>query len=360
MKTKILKIAIIILVAVAWSRAAAGADKPQSANEVFAQPDIRAIDFRNFDYHLGDRWAGVENGLWELRSYGSEVLERSLKVADVQYVDLLGEGREQAVISFLADQDVAGGRKSHQELVVMQSVGRDVRSVGWFSGGRVSVLEDKKTVLVVQPVAVTVYGEEENPDRARYTQYRWRDGSFEKVRVDVLPADGWETAAPPADALQPPALYFDECACPFECCALQEWTAVENMKLYAEPRDHAEVVGEIAPGHTMQALEGIAYVIPGKMMVTEQYVDEFEGLTFEPGDVFYELTYLGEGWSKYWYYGHEGAAPVAMNCSPEIGEACWFRTLTSSYYVWWVRVRTADGVEGWLMDPGHVEGSYGC
>ena len=88
----------------------------------------------------------------------------------------------------------------------------------------------------------------------------------------------------------------------------------------------------------------------------------FDQGRFLEGDEFYILNSLGEGYFRVWYYGRvveEEILGVSMEQSkngewaqcPEPDVNCWAEAHGHPEEVWWARVKTSDGRQGWIREP---------
>ncbi len=161
----------------------------------------------------------------------------------------------------------------------------------------------------------------------------------------------------------PPKIYVDEGACPFECCVYRDWIALTRVTLLDRP--NGKPITTIEKGDTVRGITGIVYTIPRRVTVVYPYRGH------RPGDVFYILTYLGEGFARTWHDGkviqediHDSLAltgkKAVLNCT-HASERCWWRMESPPIQrTWWVKVRTADGIVGWAISNGNFGNQDGC
>lgn len=143
-----------------------------------------------------------------------------------------------------------------------------------------------------------------------------------------------------------PVFYIDQGACPFECCTYREWGTKEASKLYAEPRTSSPIVGTTEKGTTVKAQTGEVHTKPGKLVVKRDVG------TFRKGDVLWVYTYLGEGTFRIWYRG------TFIKDYVDSDDWGYFETVPDS--VWWVKIRTPEGIEGWTNEPGSFSNQDAC
>jgi hypothetical protein len=139
---------------------------------------------------------------------------------------------------------------------------------------------------------------------------------------------------------EPPALFVDEGACPFECCTYGEWIAEHGIELMDAP-DGKRVMGYIKGGEKVTAIGGEVWTVPYKL----------PGNTAgEPPT--YLLTYQGEGYyrafkgGKYMIEGVEASDAGVPLGKPES--------------TWWIKIRTLQGTEGWTKDSNGFDGKDSC
>ena len=143
-----------------------------------------------------------------------------------------------------------------------------------------------------------------------------------------------------------PVFYIDQGACPFECCTYREWGTREAAELYAEPKTGSPIVGTAEKGTTVKAQTGEVHTKPGKLIVTRDVGE------FRKGDVLWVYTYLGEGTFRIWYRGSFIKAYVDSD------DWAYFETVPDS--VWWVKIRTPGGIEGWTNESENFSNQDAC
>ena len=163
-------------------------------------------------------------------------------------------------------------------------------------------------------------------------------------------------AGQPAPAsLGHPATYVDEEACPFECCAYKQWTVDQATPAFIRPDRSSPMAGSFDPGQTVVGITGrVETHRPGKVRVEKTYLSEVSRRAYQPGDILWVYTYLGEGYFKVWHQGQMFEEEVAFVLHGDGGwigcvedDSCWGRTIEAPNSTWWVKVRSPDGWEGW-------------
>lgn len=162
---------------------------------------------------------------------------------------------------------------------------------------------------------------------------------------------------------EPPKVYEDKGACPFECCTYRAWNVEKDTKLYDSPKG-TTMVGLATKGQKVQGLTGIVYTVPVPMKVVYSHPP------YQKGDTVFLLTYLGEGIQKVWFQGkikeeevlflyNYGADKTCRNPSSE----CWgsFQGADpQATSTWWVRVKLPSGKMGWTKEADHFGGMDSC
>jgi hypothetical protein len=156
-------------------------------------------------------------------------------------------------------------------------------------------------------------------------------------------------ASPPVKYEGPPLPFEDEGACPFEGCTYREWTATANVTVLRERRQDAPVAFELMKGARVTALTGVVVTVVPGIVQLDQATDVETGqgaIHLGAGQVFYLLTYQGEGYSKAWINGQVHTDVEVAAYKP--------KRLASG--IWWVQVRNARGQVGWTRHPESFDG----
>ncbi len=187
----------------------------------------------------------------------------------------------------------------------------------------------------------------------RRAAHRDRRASFEAL-LDTL-------------SRRPPAEWVSEGACPFECCVYRSWSVLEETPIYSRARGDS-VLAILQAGSEVEALTGDVYVKPLPVLVLHpEAVIPLEASELEPGDVVFLLDYLGEGFSRLWYDGEivqTATEPGVRAYCPIPATNCWGEYFDpearTDRTVWWVQVRTRDGLVGWSDRPRHFGNKDAC
>ena len=142
----------------------------------------------------------------------------------------------------------------------------------------------------------------------------------------------------------PPIPFDDEGACPFEGCTYREWIANAPVRVLRERRQDAPVAFELRQGERVTALTGVvSTVVPGIVQLMDPVeVETSQGtISMGAGEVFYLLTYEGEGYGKVWIKDRVYTGVDLSRFKPK-------RNPTA---IWWVQVRNQRGQVGWTHHP---------
>ncbi|MBI1358438.1 MAG: hypothetical protein GC160_29225 [Acidobacteria bacterium] len=154
-------------------------------------------------------------------------------------------------------------------------------------------------------------------------------------------------------------------ACPGECCRYGSWSVQQDVVLYDSTR-MARTVGEAKQGSRVEALTGVVRLRPIPVLVRAPPPDHPE---VAEGELAYLLDYLGEGYGRI-YVGEgrivDGPILSVHEHCPFPGPDCWGEVVDPKDAgrqrdgVWWVKVKTADGVTGWTQEVDKFGDISGC
>lgn len=150
-----------------------------------------------------------------------------------------------------------------------------------------------------------------------------------------------------------PAFYVDKGACPFECCTYRDWGVEKAITLYAEPRIKSSAIGIVQKNARVKAITGEVHMKPGKLIVRH---DE---APFRKGEILWVYTYLGEGVFKIWHQGKFVENQIEFTSHKPYPDD-WGYFVVKPKSVWWVRVRTAAGLEGWTKQVDDFSNKDAC
>lgn len=156
------------------------------------------------------------------------------------------------------------------------------------------------------------------------------------------------SVAPSAQAgNQPPPNYENWGVCPFECCTYREWTASDNIPVYATRKAGAALAFRLHPDEKVTALTGVVITEKAARVridraMQDGYIDG-KGepqLALKPGDIVYLLAPLGEGAFLFWYQGKVYHSSVELGAIPTVAAE-------RARMVWWKQIRNSAGKQGW-------------
>ena len=143
----------------------------------------------------------------------------------------------------------------------------------------------------------------------------------------------------------PKAPYLRKEVCPLECCAFGAWTARAPLQAYQRPVGTAAKSFILQSGETFQALTGDLQTLQlGFVMVLKPF--QKQGKRFEPGDIFYIVSY--QAWDfLIWQKGQVLGVPAFWGTSgdPDRETAL---LKAEPVMVWWVKAKNAAGQTGWV------------
>ena len=170
-------------------------------------------------------------------------------------------------------------------------------------------------------------------------------------------------AALPAEG-KPPADYIAKNACPFECCMFGTWDVRADTALYDKPNGET-VLGRLAKGDKVEGLTGEVHIRPIPIAVRQPPA---YSKVPTAGSIVFLLDSLGEGIGRVWHEGKVLELGVSGNIHdhcPFPDKRCWGEYLypvneVERWGVWWVKVKTRNGVVGWTKDTENFGSKSGC
>jgi hypothetical protein len=152
--------------------------------------------------------------------------------------------------------------------------------------------------------------------------------------------------------------YVNYGACPFEGCTYRPWSVLAETRLLAARRDGARVVTRVQPGESVRGVTGVVVTTKlGRAVVVRQRTIGRRKMLVRPGDRVDLLHYLGEGYWKYSLRGiiDEEFIPDQPSCkdNSRLFDECSIQMGEVPATVWWVKIRTRKGQEGWTREHDH-------
>jgi hypothetical protein len=160
---------------------------------------------------------------------------------------------------------------------------------------------------------------------------------------------------------RPAIPYENHGACPFECCTYRQWTVERDTDVYGDYRATTPVAFRLKRGEKVVALTGV--VVTTKLGVGVVTAAIHPNRDVKPGDRLDVIHHLGEGHWKYWFNGHFGEDEMqsAAVCRSARGRSfCEIEMITAPETIWWAKIRTVQGREGWTRDTQHFGNIDAC
>lgn len=146
--------------------------------------------------------------------------------------------------------------------------------------------------------------------------------------------------------------YRDVGACPFECCTYRQWTAKKNLVLYKQMSSRSPVAFRIKRGEKVIGMTGVVITgTPGKAEAAKDFTFQSSGVKLKKGETILLLTYMGEGWYRFWhrgkFYEDDGYEPgLEIKSQPKA--------------VWWVKIKNRKGRIGWTSASEYFDNQDQC
>lgn len=148
--------------------------------------------------------------------------------------------------------------------------------------------------------------------------------------------------------------FIAEGACPFECCTYRRWEVTKDTQLYERKSQESAKVVIVNIGDSIQALTGDVHVRPLKLTVVKNHKTHLKG------DVIWLLNYFGEGYYAAWKAGEHISVELPFSPYQKSKSLDW-AVLEGSYKMdWWVKIKSANGLEGWTNEVGNFTNQDSC
>ena len=147
--------------------------------------------------------------------------------------------------------------------------------------------------------------------------------------------------------------YRDTGACPFECCTYRGWVANKDTIVYKEMRGGSPVAFRVKKRERVTGITGVVITTKaGQVRALKSFTPDSSGVQIRANDIFYLLTYRGEGFYLIWYKGKEFEA--------EAYDKDDMKVLNAPDAVWWVKIKNRRGQVGWTKLAENFDNKDSC
>ncbi len=154
-------------------------------------------------------------------------------------------------------------------------------------------------------------------------------------------------------AQTPKMPFTDVGACPFECCTYREWTVKRETVIYKEMRGGSPIAYRVKKSDKVMGLTGVVITTrAGRVKALKDFTFAHTKVRVKAGDIFYTLTYRGEGFFLIWYKGKKFES--------EVSEESKMKFLVEPASIWWVKIRNRKGQIGWTMKVENFDNMDAC
>lgn len=146
--------------------------------------------------------------------------------------------------------------------------------------------------------------------------------------------------------------YQDIGACPFECCTYREWVGNKETIIHKQMRDGSPVAFKIKKGEKVRGVTGVVITtVAGKVKVLKSQTLENSKVKVKKGETLLILTYLGEGYFRFWYKG---------KFFEENADLDGIKVVSQPKSVWWVKIKNRKGQIGWTRLSENFDNQDAC
>ena len=146
--------------------------------------------------------------------------------------------------------------------------------------------------------------------------------------------------------------YQDVGACPFECCTYRDWFARKPIVIFKTMNADSPIAFKLKKGEKVRGITGVVITsVAGKVKVLRNQTFENSKVKVTKGDKLLILTYLGEGYYRFWYKG---------KLFEEDANADGIKVLSQPKSVWWVKIKNRKGQIGWAISDGNFDNQDQC
>ena len=146
--------------------------------------------------------------------------------------------------------------------------------------------------------------------------------------------------------------YTDTGACPFECCTYRQWVTNKDTVIYKEMRDGSPVAFRVKKREKVTGVTGVVITKKAGQVRALKSFTTSSGVQIRANDIFYLLTYRGEGFYLIWHKGKE--------FEDEAFDQDNMKVLNAPVAVWWVKIKNRRGQVGWTRLPENFDNKDSC
>ncbi len=151
---------------------------------------------------------------------------------------------------------------------------------------------------------------------------------------------------------QPKLPYRDVGACPFECCTYRDWLATKPITVFKIMKAGSPIAFKLKKGEKVSGVTGVVITsVAGKVRVSKSQTLLNSEVKVKKGETLQILTYLGEGYYRFWYKG---------KVFDEDAFTDGLKILTRPKSVWWVKIKNRKGQIGWAISDGNFGNQDQC
>ena len=154
-------------------------------------------------------------------------------------------------------------------------------------------------------------------------------------------------------AQSPKVPYKDVGACPFECCLYRQWTANKNITLYKQMSEKSAIAFRIKRREKVTGMTGVVITSEaGTVKALKDFTFPESKTPIKAGEIFYILTYYGEGYYQVFYNG--------KYFMEEVFDQDHMKVLSNPKTVWWAKIKNRKGQIGWTKLPENFDNKDSC
>jgi hypothetical protein len=156
---------------------------------------------------------------------------------------------------------------------------------------------------------------------------------------------------------EPNVPVVDHDACPFEGCTFGKWKVIKAAQVYTSWDSGRSALMTLRPGDEVIGLTGVHVTRKPDRILVKQAIPN---LGLKPGDIVLRYMNLGEGFANLWFNGAWHKGEDASFVTEKDGEGCvrdcQAIVTQEGAKEWWVKVKTSDGKEGWVLVENNFDG----